>query len=70
MPEHCSSALLQDYQHLCVCVSSDLMDCIFKGSFQGACTCRSIVFSLGQVASFEDHHGQSVGGRLVTQGEQ
>lgn len=33
-------------------------------------TCRTIVLSLGQVASFEDDHGQSVGGGLVAQREQ
>lgn len=33
-------------------------------------TCRSVVVSLGQMASLEDDHSQSVGGGLVTQGEQ
>lgn len=33
-------------------------------------TCRPIIFDLGQVACFEDHHRQSVGSRLVTQGEE
>lgn len=33
-------------------------------------TCRAIIFHLGQVASFKDHHRKSVGSWLVTQGEQ
>lgn len=42
---------------------------ILKGPVRSRITCRSIVFSLGQVSSFENDHGQSVGGGLVTQGE-
>lgn len=60
------------YTHAFVVVSesSAHMDSVSEGCTKNVSTCRSIVFGLGQMASLEDNHSQSVGGGLVTQREQ